>query len=440
MTEWDMEPTDLPSGIQCRDAIRKGLGRALLWAEKGVWKDKDILLEACLTDLRYDRQCEEERGPWLWRMMREARVAEAFRLPLLNAVEKVHDSLAAVQLCQFCVRYAQQGDDQFRRQLRRIVAEKPVPDCPWLGEQELIELEGETGFLFAAKIRGTVLLLREWEWDMDDEAMIDTAIDQLGEPKILDALQSASASSKEIDRFRQNWLVAAQKKKDDNPRQTHASRMRKYTLDDVIRAAEGTQNQAGLLRGWGMYAAEADLAIILERLLACQDAKAIANYLGVFSNRPLPRFDERILNLLDSENERVRMRALCAIAQNTHPSIRKYAVEHLLDSKSVIYCPKLFINNFIPSDEDLILETLSIPDDADNRHYLLMDLIEMLEHNPAARCETLALLAYRLTPCSSCRYRAAKLSIGLSVAPAWLIAECGYDAFSATREFVEGLV
>jgi hypothetical protein len=438
MTEWHIEPPDFPTAAHCRDAIQKGLGRALRWAERGVWKDREVLLEACLTDFRYDRQCEDARGPWLWRMMQAVRVIEAFRLPLLNAVEKIHDGLAAVQLCQFYVRYARQGDERFRRQLRRIVAEKPDPSCPWLGEQELIELEGEAGFLFVAKIRGAGLLEREWDWDWDDKALIDAAIDQLGTPKILDALQSASASSKEIDCFQKNWRAAVEKE-GGVPKQNHANRMREYTLDDVIRAAEGARNQAGLLRGWGMYASEGDLEMILERLLACREPEWIANYLRVFSNRALPRFDERMLGLLDHEDEKVRGWAYRAVGQNAHPAVREFVIGRLYLQLIDPEYLHLFMRNFQPGDEVLILETLSIPDDADQRHGLLMDVVKVLEQNPAARCETLALLAYRLTPCGSCRFHAVKLLVDRNVAPAWLIAECGYDAVSDTRELVEQL-
>ena len=74
-----MEPNELPNSLDLAEAIQKGLGRALLWAKKGLWSDKAILLNACLHDLRYDRQCEEARGPWLWQMMEAVGVADEFR-------------------------------------------------------------------------------------------------------------------------------------------------------------------------------------------------------------------------------------------------------------------------------------------------------------------------------------------------------------------------
>lgn len=434
MIECVLEPPEAPSALDCRDAVRYGLGRALLWAEKGVWCGKDTLLEACLTDFRYDRQTEDNRGPWLWRFMQALNVVDEFRSPILDALQKVNDGLAAEQLCQFCVYYARQGDQRFRRQLRRIVAEKPSSDCPWLGEAELIELDGEPGFRFVAEVRGAQLLHKEW--DYDDRATINAAIEQLGEPSVLAVLQNASASSKEIDCFRDKWLASVEKER-GAPKQSHASRMREYTIDDVIQVAEGTRRQPALLRGWGMYACDRDLESIVERLLACREPEWIANYLRVFSNRAMPRFDERILGLLDHENEKVRDWAFDAVGQNEHPAVREWAIKRLALRINDPGYFQLFLKNYEPGDEDLFVETLRIPEDADQRHGLLMDVVKVLEQNPSALCQPLALLAYRLTPCGPCRFHSVKLLIERTAPPSWLVAECGYDAVSDIRELVE---
>ncbi len=97
---------------------------------------------------------------------------------------------------------------------------------------------------------------------------------------------------------------------------------------------------------------------------------------------------------------------------------------------------KLFVRNFRPGDEESLVKNLRIPEDVNQRHWLLMDLFEILELNPESRCEELAQIIYRTTPCGACRSRSAKLLIIRNVAPAWLIDECRYDAVSDTRELV----
>ena len=57
----DYSPPSTPSLDQRHDALRKGLGRALLWAVGGRLGD-EALLGACLRDQRFDGQVEGPRG------------------------------------------------------------------------------------------------------------------------------------------------------------------------------------------------------------------------------------------------------------------------------------------------------------------------------------------------------------------------------------------
>jgi hypothetical protein len=429
----DFRPPERPNAMLLRDALQKGLGRALLWARQGKLTERTILLEACLHDLRYDRQCEDARGPWLWRIMEAAGVIDEFRERLFEGLRLIDDGLAGQQLCQFCTFYAREGDDRFRRQLQEIVARKPIADCPWLGEEELIELDAEAGFLFAVRARCESLLNRECE--CDDLSMIDVAIEKLGKEVVVTLLDQEAQTSAAMNRLRDAWRTSVQPKAADS-RQRHADGMRRLSLQDIIHTAEVNRKQAGLLRGWGMYAEEADLRKILDRLFKCQKPDTIVSYLRIFSNRPMPEFDARILGLLDHEDETVRSRAFTAVAQNTHPAIRKFAVDHVQERIVEPNVVELFIRNFLPGDEEVLLKNIRIPEDTDQCHSLLMDVTNILEHNLEARCEELATLAYRLTPCGSCRFDSAKLLITRKVASAWLIQECRYDAVPDTRELV----
>src|SRR5207253_9550453 len=124
-----------------------------------------------------------------------------------------------------------------------------------------------------------------------------------------------------------------------------------------------------------------------------------------------------------------------ALAQNTHPAIREFAIDHLQTRIAEPNFLELFVRNFRPGDEQLLLENTRIPEDVDRQHCMLLDVIRILEHNPESQCRDLARLVYGITPCGSCRQDAAELLIGRKVAPAWLIEECQHDVVSDTREF-----
>src|SRR5213076_1532841 len=105
------------------------------------------------------------------------------------------------QLCELAGRYAEAGDDTFRTRLYEIVEQKPFADSPRLGEEEIVALDGEQGFLFDARVRGRLLAGREWEWD--DGSLIDLAAERFGEEHVGRLLEAATDEA--VSRFREYW-------------------------------------------------------------------------------------------------------------------------------------------------------------------------------------------------------------------------------------------
>jgi hypothetical protein len=165
------------------------------------------LLEACLRDQRFDTQVESSRGDWLWRMVRAVGAADRFRVPILHALYDLSDDRSASQLCELARHYAEAGDDAFRTLLYEIVEQKPFAHSPWLGEEEVITLNGERGFLFAARVRGRLLAGRAWGWD--DRSLIDLAGERFGEANVGRLLEAATDEA--VSRFREHWRHEQQK-------------------------------------------------------------------------------------------------------------------------------------------------------------------------------------------------------------------------------------
>jgi hypothetical protein len=98
----------------------------------------------------------------------------------------------------------------------------------------------------------------------------------------------------------------------------------------------------------------------------------------------------------------------------------------------------LFINNYGQGDEQRILEVMELPDDPGNLHWLLMDVVQVLEKNPKADCSQLGVIIYASTPCENCRYYAARLLLNQHVAPEWLMEECQHDSGEDCRKMIAG--
>ena len=230
----DYSPPPSPSLEQQRDALQKGLGRAMQWAVGGRL-GSGPLLEACLRDRRFDAQVEGLRGGWLWQMVRATGAIGRFRVPVLHALYDLSDEGYAHQLCDLARRYAETGDDTFRARLYEIVEHKPHPTRAWLGEKEVIALDGEPAFLFAARVRGRLLAGREWEWD--DGGLVDLAAKRFGEDRVGRLLDAAKDGA--VRRFRDQWLDDRRKMVHQQDRPSYQERMAATPVREVLRAAEG---------------------------------------------------------------------------------------------------------------------------------------------------------------------------------------------------------
>ncbi len=263
------------------------------------------------------------------------------------------------------------------------------------------------------------------EWDWDDGSLADLAIERLGEEQVRRLLEASSDLA--VKRFRDCWQDNQQKKAEQHPNDSHKERMRATPVEEVIRAAEG-ESRCSWLRGWGMQANEGDLQTVLRRLWTAQDPGITANLLTVFSARPLPEFDARLIGLCHHADEEVRRRAFAALAQNTHSLVREFALTEARKGVRQGSVVALFIKNYCQGDEQRILEAMEFPDDECELHWLLLEAIKVLEKNPESDCSQLGVIAYASTPCEHCRFRAARLLVNQQVAPEWLEEECRYDS------------
>lgn len=428
----DYSPPQTPTTEQQIDALQKGLGRASHWAKSGLLFDEP-LLDACLYDKRYDAQIDASRGDWLFALMLAQSVLQKFRGAILERFRRLRDEADAIQLCELAACYAQQGDTYFRQELYSFVRERRFSESPFIGETQLIALDGAEAAVLLFQWHGAELSVRGWEWF--DEALVELAVERLGLP-IVDSFLSTT-DDPDLRRFNAEYRGAqqgtvTQKAKRGSAREEHRLWLRRISAAEVVEKA-ADPNPGFSFRGWGMHNDEPALRDLQVAMWRIDDPGKLARILQVFSNRPLPTFDSKLIELCDHENEAVRGRAFSALAMNANPSVREFALEQLGDGNGRL-AVRLFRRNFQLGDESRLIASLKLPDDLQNRHGLLMDVLHVLEGNEMAEAALLAVICYFETPCAGCRYRAAKLLRDREAAPSWLAEECRRDAEHDCRE------
>jgi hypothetical protein len=425
----DYSPPSEPTLQQQEDALRKGLGRAMQWARSGRL-DRKFVLQACLNDLRFDWQMDEPRGEWLWPIIEALGAARQLRVPILHALHAAPEGDCGAQLCQLARKYAETGDAAFRSVLYEIVERKPFVYQPWIGEEDLIVLEGEAGFLFAVAVRGRGLAQRGWE--SDDGMLVDHAVKSVGAERVQEILRSSANAF--VQRFREAWCRNREAQSHVKKSGARAEELEATPVASVIVAA-GQKNARGYLRSWGRNASQEALCEFVQHLWAERDTRLLAELLRVFSARPLPEFDSRLIDLGRHEDSGVRERAIVALGQNSHPAVREFALGEAAKGLRDGDVVALFAKNWQRFDERRILECLDPPDELDALHWLLRETSDTLKENADSDPSQLGVICYALTPCAACRHSAAKVLVERRAAPAWLTAECCDDAEADTRAF-----
>lgn len=423
-----------------RKALRKGQGRALqaVLAE-GRLIDEEAMLDACLRDRSYDPQLEAERAPWLIDILTAAESVDRFQTPILEALSRSDDTWDLEQLCELAEVYAQRGSEKARKALYRTWDRSPDPSAPWLAAEQILRLDGLDGLLYIAERRGAAVRRGDKNWGLHD--IIRDAEGICGPKAVADALEASALRSAN---------VAAFAKQAEEERQRHLEQasedwvgLRKgvqaiplaQVLDAIESRSPGLSNH--MLGRWGRRTDEDSLQRVAEGLLRETDPERLVRYLAVFSRRPLPEFDARLIGLLDHAHASVRHRAARALAENEAQAVRDLALNRLKDGKADGGTLGLLKRNYRAGDHRLIESSLAECEDPDEAHDICWGLRDVFDQAGRTEGTGCMLFGYEQTPCSNCRQVFFAWLTDRGEAPAEVTAECRFDANPDIRSLAE---
>lgn len=432
-------------------ALKRGQGRALQYVRQhGLTEVGDIVLESCLKNPAYDRQCEGSRAAWLFRMFQDSGDYDRFSAAILSALSSLPaeaDGYDLEHLCELAALMAKAGDQAAATALRSRVLAPPLnlPNSLY-GCQPLVALDGVPAVIALARRFGQLLI----EEPDERPPPVDYLTDDLG---IFDAaaqeLCQLAETDVDIKRYLDNEEVYAareresEKKSPEERRQEVRERARKELaldriLDDASR--EVGEYPSRYMR-FGNYATDDELNIVLRRLVEETRETVCLRLLWIFRRTPLPELHPKIWQLADSKDYALRYSAVVALAHNHDPRVGELGRSRLRsgsftarDSDTL----DLFIRNYQPQDEQLILSALApLSPDEDEAHSIGSSLLDICRENTA--CTSLGMLkwVYEYTPCTVCRHSAVMQMAAIGGVPPEIVAECLDDADEDLRHLAQ---
>jgi hypothetical protein len=298
------------SNTAFRDTLKKGLGRAVLLLRADPESDelRAELIKACKTNLVYDRQCEEPRAPYLYRLIRETGQIRFFideLLPCLRAPTLEGEEVDLVQVFQIlCLAAANESifdRERLREFLRGADFEGVGCDCI----SAFVSLDGLDGLLFCVRVFYGGLnenFTEEGGWVF--QSLVDALGERDGSEVAAAAVSSARSGSIELDHL-------MSRKDLERPLAVAEERS---GLDYATVKAE-LDIKHGFPPAWVKAAPAEELMQAADDLLAERDEKRVFCYLRVFWRRDFPQPPRTIFHLVKSSNRRIAKAATRALGK-----------------------------------------------------------------------------------------------------------------------------
>ncbi|WP_161915316.1 hypothetical protein [Methylosinus sp. C49] len=439
--EWPAQSGVTASEMAARfkSSLRRGSGRAALLLEADPTNEElqSMLLSACKTNLTYDPQCEEERAPYLYRLITLTRRSDFFWTELSRCLDNFDQSSTEniAQIYGVLCLLASGQTDHDHHSLQEFLAREAIRKAEFehVGHpcgEHLIRLDGLAAFLelihlYHAELLDNFEAQSGWAY----RTWVEALSVRDGVQSAAAALERARSSSPELD-----LLISLDV---DTALVDRTLVKQPNDAVDYAAAKVGLDPKKGFSLFWIKSASADDLLAAASDLILETDAMKIRAYLRIFTARDFPLNPEPLFAIVKGANPRNAWQATKAIGRLHDHRIRDLAFELLdgLDTPSAI---RLLRSNYQPGDFVAIERAIREADPLDDNGWhsvglAVLDLIEAVAIPPIESRDILLSL-YENIPCSLCREEVVRKLHDSDLAPRWMLKECAFDAEPETAE------
>jgi len=427
-SEWIRE-IDL-NKTEFKRLLKVGLGRAIVYLQAhDAMPYQDIILEACLHNWAFDRQCENNRAQYMFDIIQITPEVEFYRQSILSALKNNIDGDREPQLYDLAKLFAQSGDAEARAAMYdHFIANVEGDHFDGL---DLIDLDGLEGFLFVANAIGESILPDEVFWE--DESLLEDVEKRFG----IEAVSKAAAQASKTNPRAESFVDAVLKKRLGKNERSQHTRPDPTGLSYVELKPQIFKFSYKALVQWGKETDETELNQAAVDLLRETDERWLRSALLLFYERPFPLDCERLIALTGHDEYTLSKRAFMVLGNVRDARIREFALKIMKSNEPKGDAVGLLVKNFQEGDHALVEAFLPRLLDENERHVAGSDIQEFYAAHPNPESEVRALLTlYEYGPCTNCRKDFVKRLMELNALPDWVSKECQYDADVYIRALV----
>ncbi len=427
-----------------RRALEQGLGRAILCLKKhDPTPYKQIVLETCLKDTRYDAQCEGSRVPYLMEAIDLCHDEDFFQDAILETFPATPhiilpdkpDLHLEDQFTDFLLVFAKRGSQKARDLLYESFVSNEKNSHEFFGHDDaIIELDGLTGLTFVLEHYGKVAS-RSRKFRLDDW-YLNSFGKQFGEANLEKYVKELSAVNKDVRVLVRRSKFFAKK--------TVASQTRQKPAPPTYGAFQNMVQRRNPYRGgigyWSQRATKTQIKQAARDLIQETDPELIRSYLYAFYKQKFPFSIKHLLLLVRHEHPDIRLHSVIALQRFQDSRVRALALELIEDQDLRYEAVGLFEQNYLLGDAEKIVRVSLEIKDSEQLHAVGYCIRDVYEKNRISEALEPLILEYEQNPCLICRRFALNLLHDLEILPDWMLEEAKFDAYSDTRETVQAWI
>jgi len=408
---------------QFKRSIKCGTGEAYFILKKNPTINfNKIILDAAKNNYAYDGQSEGNRAEYIVRLIDLCNQKEEIETELIKELNRTNDYTWNVdQLFGINAIFAKRGNDKAKKAIYKRYRKNKF-ESDWLGQEEIVHLDGFDGLKIIAETRGKSLEKNKDDWE--DSFFVDWFQEENPKLEVYKELKKTARRNKFIKEYLQTILKNKKKSK------TKTKRVR-ITYKQVSKNIDQIKTVPISPRGIRELT-ELEIKKLANDFLIESNPEKQEKYLRIFSRRKYPFDYKPILEIAKGKNKkntRIVEFACESLKYFQGKDIRQFALEKLeLTNKPSDYL-YLLVSNYENGDAKLLSKISAKHKNQDVVHDLVYGLIEIYKNNEVKECRKPLELIYSKMTCGIHRHELLEIMHNNNAITKRIFKELEFDSY-----------
>ncbi len=410
------------------NSIKRGTGEAYLLICKYPQIDFSTeIIKACLNNFVLDGQSESSRGFYLFEIIQKSNQKEKIKSAIIKGLEiEEEETWNLTQLFDLAKHFAIKGDKDTKAIIYHKYLNHPLRDSDWLGEDQILEINGIDGLKFIADKKGKYLKENPDEWQ--DDWLIKNFQEENPKIDVWGELKKESKYNLNIH----NFLKEINRNQENSNNHVRPA----YNFINIIAEVLNTHPFVWVNRKF----TNTELKLIANRLKIERNSKNIEKLLSVFRRNKYPHNCSLILQLAQKKSNSKNRISEFAIESMQHlrsDRIRNFILAKLKSTSRPEFYLIALRSNFKEEDNVLLKRIAEKTQNIHRIDDIADSYVKIYKSNPTKECKEPLEVIYNKITCGIHRNAIIKILKENGVLSEKINNEIKHDSFAETRELYE---